>query len=94
MKNAKNNENRHEPHKYESKVISITNTSISSAKLRYLAQWRNWLDFLKHDETAETRNESHECNSKLVKTIIALVYFINEDTTQSIKTPGVTSPLL
>ena len=73
-KNAKNNETWHKLHKYDSKLIFITIISISSAKLRYLAKRRNRPDFPYNDETAETQNKSHECNSKSLKTNIALVY--------------------
>ena len=90
LKNAENNETRHKSHKYDSKVISITIISISSAKLRYLNQRRNRPGFPYNGETAKTQNESHECNSKLYKTNITLVYIINQDIIQSIKISGVT----
>ena len=75
-------------------VISNTIISISSVKLIKLAKRRNRPDLSYNGETAETQNESHECNSKLVKTKIILVYIISQDITQSIKTLGVTSSSL
>ena len=71
-------------------MIYITIILISGTKYGCLAKERNRPDFSYNDETAETRNESHECNSKKLKTIIALVYIITQDITQSIKILGVT----
>ena len=66
-------------------MISITIISISSVKLKKLAKRRNMPDFSYNGETAETQNESHECNSKPLKTNVALVYIIYQDITRSTK---------